>query len=66
MSEENKIVYRNIDGLNVSDWIEKGKTQLFDTREEAYDYATQKRSYFYQINVSRKGELIGYAFGVPR
>ena len=70
MITNNKITYWNTDGLEVSQFIKKGKTKLFDTREEAYEYATLKRSYPYQVNVYEEREenmcLIGYQFAVPQ
>lgn len=64
MSEE--IVYRNMDGLNVTSCIDKGETKLFSTWLEAYEYATLKRSYTYQVQIRVKGNFKGYGYAVPK
>jgi len=60
-------MYQTKEGVDVTKFIEEGRTKVFDTETEAYQYARKTNSYHYPIykeDENKKKTLAG--FGVPK
>ncbi|WP_139959202.1 hypothetical protein [Flavicella sediminum] len=60
-------MYCTQEGVDVTQRIEEGKTKVFDTEEQAYSFATLKRSYQYPLyKIDEKGKRSQVGFAVPK
>lgn len=56
--------YRNFNGVNVTPFIDRGLTKLFEKEVDAQKYAKRKHSYYYEVFVYEEGEIIESQFAV--
>ena len=59
--------YYTLEGLDVTERINKGKTAYFTEQADAEAHAKQKSSYVYDIRLKdKRGKIVEQGYGVPK
>ena len=60
-----KSKYLTDTGKDITDNLDKGKTKMFDSRLKADEFATERKTYVFDIYREKNRRKTWYAYGVP-